>query len=478
MTAADFLALAPLLAIALTALAALLAAAFRPAPALTSALTVAGLISALALLPTAANLAPQAVTPLLRVDGYALYFWALVLAAGLAVALLAQDYHAHRPGRSQELYLLLLLAVAGGMVLAAAAHFAALFLGLELISVSLFALLAYPERGRQALEAGVKYLVLSGVSSGLLLFGMALLYAELGTLAFANLGALLATADYAGRPLLFGALALAVSGLAFKLSLVPFHLWTPDVYQGAPAPVAGFLATVSKGAVFIVLLRYLQSADAAAAPPLTSLLSALAIASILAGNLLALLQDDVKRLLAYSSIAHLGYLLVALVAGGPLAVEAAGYYLAAYVVTTLGAFGAIAVIADPNAETDTQTLQTLRGLAWRRPRVAALLSLTLLSLAGIPLTMGFVGKFYLFTLGVAGHLWLLLAALILGSAIGLFYYLRLLVALYAETEAVAPAPAPITNAGAWALTLLGALLIGLGVYPGPLVELLARTAMG
>ena len=225
--------------------------------------------------------------------------------------------------------MLLLTAALGAVVLAASSHFASLFLGFELLSVSLFALLAYVRDRRPGLEAGAKYLVLSGVSSAFLLFGIALVYAELGTLEFVGVAERLA--DGVASAFLAGGLALLVAGIAFKLSLAPFHMWTPDVYQGAPAPITAFLATVSKGAVFVVLLRYFLQSRAFDHREVLFALSLIAGASMLIGNVLALLQQNVKRILAYSSISHLGYLLVTFIAGGAFALESSGYYLVAYI---------------------------------------------------------------------------------------------------------------------------------------------------
>ena len=230
-----------------------------------------------------------------------------------------------------------------------------------------------------------------------------------------------------GPPLLAG-LVMIISGLGFKLAVVPFHLWTPDVYEGAPAPVTAFIATVSKGAVFALVLRYFTRIDIHAHTALFLIITLIAVASMFAGNLLALLQTNVKRILAYSSISHLGYLLVTVLASGPTAVTAAAFYLAAYFITTLGAFGVVAVLSRP--ERDADRLEDYRGLVWRRPWLAGVFTAMLFSLAGIPLTAGFVGKFYVVAAGVGSALWLAVVALAINSVIGLFYYLRIVVALF------------------------------------------------
>lgn len=463
MAAADFLALAPLLVLGVASVVVLLAATFTPGPRNAAALALVGLAATLASLPFALRAAPRRVTPLLVVDGFTLFVVGLLVAATIAVLLLAWGYLAGRD-RPEAFYVLLLLATLGGGILAASAHLAAFFLGLELLSVSLYALIAYTASDARPTEAGLKYLVLAGASSAFLLFGMALLYAESGTMEFHRV------AQAAASPLLvLLAVGMIVTGIGFKLAVVPFHLWTPDVYEGAPAPVTAFVATVSKGAVVALLLRFAANAGAWDAASVRTALTAIAIASILAGNLLALFQENVKRLLAYSSIAHLGYLLVAFLAAGAAGRQAVTFYLVAYFVTTLGAFGVIAVLSRPAG--DAEALEDFRALFWRRPALAGAFTAMLLSLAGIPLTAGFVGKFLVVAAGVGEALWLPVLVLVAGSAIGLFYYLRVVFILYA------PGPSPVTTAalpfaGGLALAVLTVFLVWLGVYPAPLLRLI------
>jgi NADH-quinone oxidoreductase subunit N len=408
----------------------------------------------------------------------------LVLVATLACVTLIHAYLGGEsgkgyPGNREELYLLMLLSALGGLVLVSAQHLAGLFIGLELLSVPTYGMIAYAFFNKRSLEAGIKYMVLSAAGSAFLLFGMALLYAESGTLSFAGIGATLA-AD--GLPSLLAQIGVAMMliGLAFKLSLVPFHLWTPDVYEGAPAPVAAFLATASKVAVFAVLLRLYQMSPAMAGGWLSDLLTLIAIASILFGNLLALLQNNLKRLLGYSSIAHFGYLLVALIASKGLAVEAVGVYLATYVLSSLGAFGVITLMSTPYSGRDADALYEYRGLFWRRPYLTAVLTVMMLSLAGIPLTAGFIGKFYVVAAGVQSQQWWLLAALVIGSAIGVFYYLRVMVTLFMVEPNLRRHDAPLhwgQQAGGLMLLFVALLAFFLGVYPQPLLELVQQASL-
>jgi NADH-quinone oxidoreductase subunit N len=300
--------------------------------------------------------------------------------AGFSVAALTYSYLEKRQGHHEELYLLLILATLGCTVLAAASHFASFFLGIELLSVSLYALAAYLRHSDKSVEAGVKYLILAAVSSAFLLFGMALVYAETGSMAFSEIAVRAAGAGGSGLTFLAG-IGMIIVGLGFKLAVVPFHLWTPDVYEGAPAPVTAFIATASKGAVFALVLRYFTSVEIHQHAALLAIVTGIAVLSMFAGNLLALLQTNVKRILAYSSISHIGYLFVTVLASGPMAATAAAFYLAAYFITTLGAFGVVTVLSGKDRDADR--MEDYRGLAWRRPWLTGVFTVMLFSLAGI-----------------------------------------------------------------------------------------------
>jgi len=491
----ELIALLPIIVIAASAVAVMLLAAFKPRPGLLNGLTLVGLLLTLAALLWADEQAPLQVTPLLIIDRFALFYSALSVLAGMVVALLSGRYLAtagvsvEQPaGQSHltaEYYILLLTAILGAMVLVSSRHFASFFIGLELLGVSLYVLVAYlaPFGAARAssLEAGMKYLILSGVASALLLFGIALLYAEFGVLDFAQLGELWSQPGVMDNAIVAVGLALLLSGACFKLSLIPFHMWTPDVYEGAPAPITAFVATVSKGAIFAFVLRLFADTNAFEHPAVCGALTVIAILSMVGGNLLALLQNNVKRLLAYSSIAHIGYLLVVLLAGTnaktgtALVSEAVGFYLVAYFVTTLGAFGVVTVLSKAGSGQDSDQLSDYRGLFWRAPGLAIILAAMLLSLAGIPLTVGFIGKFYIVVLGVQASMWVLLAALILGSVIGLYYYLRLTVVMFLRDDKTSEHGAlsvHVAPGDKLVLLTLVVLLVWLGVYPDPVISLI------
>ncbi|EED35002.1 NADH dehydrogenase i chain n [Luminiphilus syltensis NOR5-1B] len=473
---ADFSLIMPVIVLGVGATAVMLQVAARRSPELTRFSTLLVLIAALASSVWIGSPEPgigQAVTPLLQADDMARLFAALFCASAALCVMLSRDYLPGLSDQGDEYYLLLLLATLGAVVLAYASHVASLLLGLELMSVALYALIAYPSRVAPAAEAATKYLVLSGGASATLLFGFALLYAATGSLAFPEIGAGLQSATL-GSAVTAIATVLVITGVCFKLSAAPFHLWTPDVYEGSPAPVTAFLATVAKAAPFVALIRFLFDAQLFDLPGVVEVLGVLAVLSMLVGNLLALLQRNVKRMLAYSSIAHIGYaLIIFTVAADPvnraLAGEAAVFYLVAYVPTTIAAFGLLALVNPGGEGQDHAEVQDLSGLFWRDPMLAILMLVALLSLAGIPLTAGFIGKFYLFAAAVSGSHWVLLAALVLGSAIGIYYYLRVIFQMSQK-----PAEHELTwtmDGGMRAVALLLTVaILGLGIVPQALME--------
>ena len=373
----------------------------------------------------------------------------------------------------EEYYVLLLGATLGGATLVASTHFASFFLGLEILSVS--STRSSPIRIFASSRGGGHQV--PGARRG-----------HVGRPHLWHGAGVCRDGQYDGEParptlaqglsgsgaIVAVGVVLIVVGAGFKLALVPFHMWTPDIYQGAPAPVTAYIATVSKGAMLALLVRFFRPVSLHHGATLFLVFTAIALASMFAGNLLALRQRNVKRILAYSSIAHLGYALVAFLAAGHAAVTAVTFYLVAYFVTTLAAFGVVTVLSQ--AERDADLIDDYRGLARHRPWMAAAFSIALFSLAGIPLTMGFVGKFYVVTAGAGAALWTLVITLVLSSTVGLYYYTRIVVAMYvepadAERRALSAA---IPGASGAVLAALTALLFVFGVYPSPLIHLIER----
>ena len=467
MNATMFSALAPILMLSLTAIVLMIQASIKRDQSVAWVITGVGFLLTLWSASYARDFT-QPVTILLQVDHWSLFFTSLILIASLVTLVLSKDKFSSEGERKEEYYLLLVLSVLGAVVLIQSSHMVSLLLGMELMGVALYAMIAFPERGQLPLEAAVKYLVLSACASAMLLYGFALIYAATGELSYAGIGTRAAVA-YAENPMLVMAgSAMVIAGIGFKLSVAPFHMWTPDVYEGAPTPVTGFLATVSKGAVFVALTRFYIDGSLYQFGDLNTALAALAIVSMLVGNWLALRQENIKRLLAYSSIAHFGYLLVVLIAltyiDAGLVNQSITFYLTAYIVTTLAAFTVVSMVT--GEDTAKQNIGAFAGLFWHRPLEASALTVAMLSLAGIPLTAGFMAKFFVITVGIQSGLWGLLAVLVVGSAIAIYYYLRIIFAMSKSAESSG-------NSANWqekivALALMISILV-LGSWPQPFI---------
>lgn len=378
-----------------------------------------------------------------------------------------------------EYYLLLILANLGALTIIASNHFASFFIGLELLSLSLIGLIAYCSN-QNGQEAAVKYLILSAVASALILMGIGLVYLQYGTLLFSDLKQ--TSLSLTELPWVSTVSALfIISGLFFKLSLVPCHLWVADVFDGSPLPTTVMLATLSKLAAFVILWRLYLINDWANNPYLSVIVGFVAIASMLIGNLLGVLQSNLLRLLAFSSIAHFGYLLIiTLILNTPESSislsselstnsfhsEALTFYLLAYLFTLIGSFTVLMQL--PNIK----NIEQLKGILWHHPLMAITLALTMLSLAGIPLTVGFMGKFYVVMAAVNGQLWWLLSALVVGSVIGLFYYLRVIMVMIKQPQNNDSMDDIDTNYYHNTMNIIVIItVLGLGIFPTELSEI-------
>lgn len=398
-------------------------------------------------------------------DGLGLFAAAAVLiATGLGV-LLALERAGDFTRWHGAYHALLLLAATGMLAMAKGSDFMTIFLGLEVFSLSLYILVGFNRRDVRSGEAALKYFLLGAFASAFFLYGIALIYAATGT---TNLTAIQRTvapvsASLPFKPLLPVGIGLLLVGYGFKVALVPFHMWTPDAYQGAPTPVTAFMSVATKTAAFASLIRVLASIVTVERPWLLAL-AGIAVATMTLGNLAALRQTSLKRMLAYSSIAHAGYVLVALSAGTPRGYQGALYYLLAYTFMNLGAFAVL--LAIQRREENDVTGEQMTGLAGRQPLLAALMAIFLFSLTGIPPLAGFFGKLYAFAAAVdAGLAWLVIVAVI-NSAIGAYYYLRVTVSMYMAESAPAAMPKP--GPAVWATVILaaaGTVILGLWQWP-------------
>jgi len=403
----------------------------------------------------------------------------------LFVVLMSVDYRkvlarfTDQPGSENgtgEYYALPVFACAGMMFLASAKDMAGAFISLELITVTFYILVAYMRRNVGSLEAGVKYLILGALSTGFLVYGIAWIYGTTGTMSFSGI-ATLSPHITNPAPLLFG-IALVMIGLGFKIGAVPMQVWIPDVYQGAPTPTTAFLSVGSKAAGFILMMRFLSPLlnDTVTRVPVLNLLIVLCVATLLFGNLAAIPQTNFKRLLAYSSIAHAGFLLLALAAGksetaGSLgSVKVVSFYLATYLIMTLGVFF---VLAQVRIQRDGETIKHFNGLGKTNPLLALALTVLLAALAGVPLTAGFLGKFFVFSLAVEANLWAGVGIAFIAAAAGFYYYLNVVRAMWWATPGDLTAVTLPTISKVCIAVLTVATLV-LGVYPQPILTLLGN----
>jgi NADH-quinone oxidoreductase subunit N len=438
-------------------------------------------------------------------DAFSSWMTVMVCVGSALAALLAAGFLKHRNAERGEFYALMLFAASGMSLLALSAEFITLFINLEVMSIATYALTAFLRRGPRPAEAGFKYFILGAFASSLLLYGAALLYGATGTTKLVELGRALPMAYAASPGLVKAGFGLVLAGFAFKVGAVPFHMWVPDVYEGAPTPVTALMSAGTKAAAFVSLVRVFTFLVKGFDPQIPFLVfSALAAATMVGGNLMAMPQRNVKRLLAYSSVAHAGYLLLGVAAifapqaaghangalgstpllGATPSVAAEAYkgilfYLLGYTVTAIGAFGTISALERREDETRANTwdLEKFAGLAQRKPGWAAAMAIFLLSLAGIPPTVGFLGKLLLFGAAVdAGLVWLAVIG-VLSAVVGAYYYLRVVLYMYMR-----PVPADaVTPFRAWttelALALSAIAVVGLGIIPGPVTAWFSKVGL-
>lgn len=413
---------------------------------------------------------------LLIVDGFATFFRIVVLIVGLLTVLCAVHYLHIEKAASPEFYALLLFSVVGQSIMAASGELIMVFIGLEISSIASYVLAGYLRDDKRNNESALKYFLLGSFATAFLLYGIAWIYGITGTTELLEIRRVLATPDLAPSGALVGiASALIFVGLAFKVSAVPFQIWAPDVYQGASSPVSAFLSTGPKAAAFAVLLRIFLTAFDPIRSRWEPLVWTTALVTMIVGNFAALTQTNIKRLLAYSSIANAGYVLVAVAAQSQVGTAAAMFYLAAYVFMQVGAFAAVTHIARQGEK--YVNVEDLAGLGQSQPATAAALSIFLLSLIGVPLTGGFFGKFYIFKAALDSHLvWLTVIGL-LTTAVAAYYYLRIIVVMYmresTRESAEVPAMTPALRVALWASVICTFIL---GIFPSWVLDFAQRSA--
>jgi NADH-quinone oxidoreductase subunit N len=413
---------------------------------------------------------------MLVIDGFATFFRVLVIAVGLLTLLASSHYLKTERANSAEYYALVLFSIAGQSILAAANELIMVFIGIEISSIASYILAGYLRDDKRNNESALKYFLLGSFATAFLLYGVAWIYGITGTTNLTEIRKALLTPEVASSMVMVGtAAALIFVGFAFKVSAAPFQVWAPDVYQGAPAPVSAFMSAGPKAAAFAVFLRVYITAFGPIANRWEPFVWGSAILTMVIGNFAALTQTNIKRLLAYSSIAHAGYVMVAITAHSEIGTAAAMFYLAAYAFMNVGAFAVVTYFARQGEK--YVNVEDLAGLGARQPMIAAMMTIFLLSLIGVPLTGGFFGKFYIFKAALDSNLvWLTVIGL-LNSAVAAYYYLRIIVVMYFQEpgEAADSAP-PVTSGLRVAILASAAGTLFLGIFPGWLLDYAGRSA--
>jgi len=427
-----------------------------------------------------------AVADAVVIDGFAIFFAVVICVAVLLGALLAHGYLRQERLEAPSFYVLMMLSASGGLLMAKANDLILIFLGLEVLSIALYVLAGYHQRREASREAAIKYFVLGSFSSAFFLYGVALTYGSTGSTNLGFISEFLATQTVTGGVLL-GGFALLLVGLGFKVAAVPFHMWTPDVYQGSPTPVTGFMAAAAKAAGFAALLRIFYSAFGAEQLDWKPIIWVLAVLSMVVGSTLAIVQTDVKRMLAYSSISHAGYILIGLQAASDRGIAGSLFYLLAYTFLVAGSFATVAIVSRKG---DAHTgLEAYRGLSRDRPVLAFAFTVFLLAQAGVPFTSGFLAKFYVIAAAVESRSYAIAIIAMLASVVAAFFYLRLIVVMYMAQDQTMAGVGPeagsmgeggvatavatrvqVPVAAAIAIGLCLVFTIGAGLLPQPVID--------
>jgi NADH-quinone oxidoreductase subunit N len=411
---------------------------------------------------------------MLVIDNYTVAFTGIVLLTTIVLLPFSRKYVVENEPNLAEYYALLLFSLVGAIMMVSYNHLLMLFVGIEILSISMYVLAGSDKRNVRSNEAALKYFLMGAFATGILLFGIALLYGATGTFALSALpSAVAAPANASLQPMLYIGILLMLIGIGFKVSAAPFHFWTPDVYEGTPTFFTAFMSTVVKTAGFAAFLKLLAVALPAAQSFWLPTITAMCALTLLLGNIGAAIQSSAKRMLAYSSVSHAGYLLIGLVASRGVLTGAAAngifFYSLAYSVATVAAFGVLKLVADQRGRED---YDGLNGLARQNPLLAFVMTVAMLSLAGIPLTGGFFGKFYIFIAAVEqGYIGLVVFAVVM-SMVGIYYYLRPIIAMYLQPAPENEAPIAVDGGQKLMLVLLAALTLALGILPGFLSGLL------
>lgn len=453
----------PEVIITISALATLLLAAFgreEQSGDIASAVALGGTLLALVYTVPLWGRGADVMAGLYTIDGFGTFFKGLALIVSLLTIILSLGYVKRVEVVKAEYYGLLLFGVLGMMVMVSSNHFVTIFIGLEVMSIAVYVLCGMLSGSARSAEASLKYFLLGAFATAFLLYGMAFMYSTTGLLDVRDIAGHIRTREFGLTPLFMIGLAMLLVGFGFKIAAVPFHMWTPDVYEGAPTSITAYMATGIKAAAFAAFLRVFATAFPPFLPAWAPLLWVIAVATMTLGNITALVQDDVKRMLAYSSIAHAGYILIAFLVGDRFSSASILFYLAVYTFMNVGAFAVVVALGRKDRE--NTGIEDYAGLAARHPVLAFCMTVFLLSLAGVPPLAGFMGKFYIFSAAVnAGHYWLAVIG-VLNSCVAAYYYLRVIMYMYfreapegAFRPELSPAYALVVALSLWAVFHMG-----------------------
>jgi NADH-quinone oxidoreductase subunit N len=462
-------AILPEIVLTIAALAVLLADVWVKKKEILGYLTLLGLAATIiaALQPITLN--TYSFSEMIVSDGFGNFFQLLFLAAAVITVFMSMHYFRENTALLGEYYSLILFSVLGMMVMVKASDLVMVFIGIETLSLSVYVLTGALRENRRSGEAALKYVLLGAFATAFLLYGIALVFGITGTTNLSTIAATIASKSILGDPLLLLGMGLILIGFAFKVSLVPFHMWTPDVYEGAPVPVTAFMAVGVKAAALAVFMRVFLQALPALTATWRPLLLVLSVLTMTVGNLVAISQENIKRMLAYSSIAHAGYLLIGMVAGGENGVSGMLYYLVVYTFMNLGAFAVVMALGYKGE--DNQDIADYSGLGTRHPILAAVMAVFMFSLAGIPPLSGFMGKFYIFSAAVKeGYIGLAVIGVI-NSLISVYYYLRVTVMMYMRKPEKEITAAPVRWSLVLALAITALLTLQIGLFPSFYLEL-------
>jgi NADH-quinone oxidoreductase subunit N len=467
---ADFDAVVPVICVSLAGLVVLLAEAFRPrgehVPM--AGLPIIGLVAAgvASVLLWDRNATSFGVV---TADNFALFVNLVLIGVGILTVFFAAQTLDRDRTPAGEFYALMLFSIVGMMLMVQATDLLLMFLALETMSIAVYVLTGIRRDQQTSTEAAFKYFLLGAFASAFFLYGIAFIYGVAGSTSLERIGSVMAAQSMSGNPMILLAVGLLIVGFGFKVAAVPFHMWSPDAYEGAPAVVTGFMSTGVKAAAIAAFARVFLSALEPMIAEWAPVLWVVAAATMIVGTVLGVAQTSLKRMLAYSSIAHGGYLLVGLVAGNEVGKAAILYYLAVYALTNLGAFGVIALLG--SRERSNDDLRDYAGLWQSHPGLATLMMLFLLSLGGFPPTAGFIGKWYIFSAAIgSGYYWLAIIG-VLSSVVSVFFYLRIVVMMYMHQRDARPVPAPLTGVALTALAISVIGILYLGILPTQLIAI-------